>query len=362
MKLGNTIDLLCDRFKLDRDNQEARAIFKDKLNLIYKEIGNNSNVNWKHLERTGEIVTVPNYTTGTCDITNGSRTVNFTGDVTGMAGRYFKAEGSKNWYRINYIASSGQAILQTPIQESTASGVTFTIWKRYYFLPSEVRKVIEFGSWILNGELVETTRQKLNAKTTDVSLVAQPEEFLMVGADNFASDYTTGTIALVKDSNVATGTSTAWLGNVEPGDILTVGEAKYRVKRVETDTRMILMNYATQDADTTYTIQKDSNIGFQLWYNPDSTYVLPYTYQKRVYDLVNEDYDLFELPDEFELAILDGAEAERFNDLDDNKYQMKIQVYAARVSDLKANRFVSQPRLRSMPPRILSRGRYINGF
>lgn len=363
MKLGKTIDLLCDRFKIDRDNGAVRAILRDKINLSYKEICNVSNTNWKHLERNGEMITIPNYSTGTCSYSYGSRTVTFSGGASitsAMAGRFWRPAGTSNWYKINYIVSSTEITLLSPVQEISASNSEYTIWKRYYYFPSEVKKVIEFGSWILNGELVNTTIQQLNRKTSDISLTGEPEEFLMVGSDSYNSDYTAGTISLTKNSNVVTGTNTAWLGNVEPGDIFDVNEDRFRVKRVESDTRIILLNAALNDlTDSAYIVKKDANLGFQLWFNPNTAMVLPYIYQKRVYDMVNEDYDIPEVPEDFDIAILDGAEAGRLSDLDDVRYATKINTYAARITDLKSSRFVSEPRLRSMPPRILNRGGYI---
>src|SRR3990167_8851115 len=122
MKFGKYADLLMDRFKLDRTDS-SRPLFLDKINLSYLEIGNLVNVNWKHLERDGEIVTVPNYTTGTCTITNGSRTVTFSGSAltSVMQGRYFKSANGSNWYRIVSVPTASSIVLASAIQEDSGS-------------------------------------------------------------------------------------------------------------------------------------------------------------------------------------------------------------------------------------------------
>ena len=102
-------------------------------------------------------------------------------------------------------------------------------------------------------------------------------------------------------------------------------------------------------------------MGFQLWYNPGDVYILPYTYVKRVYDMVNEENDRPEVPEEFDPAILDLAEADRLADLDDSKWINKQALAAARIKDLRYTS-VSQPRTRQMRPEVENnRGRYLNG-
>lgn len=364
MLFGQLTDNICDRFAIPR-NDAARAILRDKVNLIYKEVGNITNVNWETLKRTGEIVTVPNYTTGTCTITNGSRTVTFAGATltSAMAGRYFKPQTSNNWYLIVAVPDASTLVLRSAIIESSGTSLTYNIWKRYYYLPSEVRKLINFGSWISGGELVERTENKLLKGGTDVSLVGDPGEFVLFGTDTFASSYTTGTVTIATNSNTLTGVGTTWLANVEPGDRVRINTQRLRVKRVESDTSIVLLNYANSAVTgATYAIEKDSNIGFQLYYNPNQAIIIPYTYVKRVYDMVNDDYDRPELPEEFDIAILDGAEAMRLKDLDDARWINQLAVYASRVTDLKATRFASSPRYRQMSPKITSRGRYNRGW
>lgn len=358
MLYGEFIDELIARVG---ETNADRNIFGRKINASYKEVANIAYVNWEPLKRYGEIVTVPNYTTGTCTITAASRTVTFSGSslTSAMEGRFFQPQGSSNWYKIIKVVSSSQCTLYSPIVETTAGGQTFKIWKRYYYFPSEVRRVLDFGSWIRDGILTDRSNQYLADLDMNLSLEGDPTEFSMFGVDPFEGTYSTGTVALTTNSDLATGSGTSWLGNIEPGDSIQVGTITYHVKRVEADDSIRLLNFSTQTLTAqTYTVRRSQNLGFQLWYNPNQAIILPYYYIKRVYDMVNEDYDRMELPDEFDKAVLDGAEADRMTDVNDVRWVGKVQLYNARLNDLKSSRFVSQPRTRQFRPLITDRGSY----
>jgi len=362
MLFGKFIDETCDRIKKDKKNPDDRELAARKINKAYKEILNNSSIKWPYLIRTGEIRTVANYTTGTVSITNGSRTVTGAGTVwtSAMEGRYFQPQGSKNWYRIRRVENATSLILYSAIKEDSASSQTHIIWKRFYYFPSEVRKVLEFGSWIQNGIIEEKSLYALRDQNKDISLTGEPEEFSMFGADPFESSYSEGTVSVTEDNNLLTGSGTSWLDNVEEGDRVEIGTDIYRVKRVESDTRIRLLNSANSTASgASYTIHKENNLGFQLWFNPNDVYILPYTYLKRVYDMVNEEYDRPEVPEEFDAAILDLAEADRLADMDDSKWINKQALATARISDLR-RMLVSTPRKRQFKPYIENnRGSYL---
>lgn len=367
MIFGNFIDELADRLKLDRKDAVVRAVLGRKINASYKEVANVAYVDWEPLKRYSELVTVPNYATGTADIVNGSRTVNFGNGAaltSAMEGRFFQSQSSANWYKIIKVVSATQATLLSPIVETTASALTFLIWKRFYYFPSEVRRILEFGSWIRDGMLEDRSNEYFQDRASNPSLTGDPIEFTMFGVDPFEGTYSDFTISLTKDSDIATGSSTPtlFLDNVTPGDILEVGTSVYRVKRVESDTVLRLLNRSISTLTAqTYTIRKDENLGCQLWYSPNRALILPFSYIKRVYDMVNETYDRPELPEEFDKAILDGAEADRLSDLDDNRWTQKIQLYNARITDLKSSRAVSKPRTHQLRPKIMDRGSYFSG-
>lgn len=356
-ELGVRLKLTADERKTD----EQKAILSRKLNDAYKEVARA--YDWEHLKRTGELLTVPNYTDGSVAITINSNIVTGTSTVwtSSMEGRYFQPQGSGNWYRISKVNSATELVLLTPIIEASAGGQTYKIWKRFYYLYSEVRRIMDFGSWIVDGQLINKPAQYFQDNVIDISVTGEPSSFSLYGADPFERSYSDGTISLVKDSNLLSGVGTLWLANVDAGDIVKVGTLIFRVKRVESDTAIRLTTRAASDiSGSPYSTEKDLPVGIQLYFSANKAYLFPYTYSKRVYDMQN-DLDRPELPEEFDLAILDGAEANRLRDLNDSRWVKKLGEYSARIKDLMGQRFISNPRSRVMAPKISTRGGYING-
>lgn len=356
MYLIDHIQELADRLGVqDIGKPAVRSLLIRKINESYKEIARI--FDWELLRNYGEILTVANYTAGTATYSNGSRLVTGTGTVwtAAMVGRFFKPGTGQNWYRIIAVTSTTALTLQTPIAETGSSGV-YTIWKRFYYLPARVRKIHLLNKWTGEGELQGQSQDYLQDQTVNVANTGEPCDYAPFGVDDFESSYSAGSVSLLQDSNVATGTLTQWLDNVEEGDKLNVSGITLRVKRVESDTRIILLNYSTVTAETaSYTITKDNRIGFQLYPSPSTAMVLPYDYYKRVFDMVNETKDRAEFPEDFDIAIVDGAEASRMRDLDDPKWLQKQLEWTARIKDLRAKYMVHTPKLQQARPRIRSR-------
>lgn len=363
MLYGDFIDDLKNRLKSD-DTKEVRTILGRKINQSYREIANS--FDWPYLKRQSEIVSIANVT-GMARTTQGSRTVdNGSGFTSAMEGRYFKPSNSDNWYKIIRRVSATELTLHTPIAEAGQTG-DYVIWKRFYYLHSDVRNILLFGSWTRGGELESRSERWMHDHSANVSDVSTPDNYILYGADPFESSYVTGGVTTVLDSDLLTGVSLngntpSWLGNAEPGDIIEVESNTYRVKRVESDVRIRMFNGAKVDVSTAtaYTIRKDNPIGIQFFYSPDgASYVFSYSYQKRVFDMVNEDTDRPEVPDDFDVAILDMAEASRMSDIKDDQAGVKFGVAMARIRDLKVTfGFMDQPRTRQLIPRIPTRKGY----
>ena len=357
MILNHLLNELGDRLKVKNIDDEAVAlILIRKLNESSKEIGRIHD--WDCLKYLGSFNTVPNYTTGTATVTNGSRTVMGSGTswTSAMVGRHFKS--GSNWYKIVAFVSSTELVLETPINEVSGSG-TYVIWKRFYYLPSQLRKVKIFGRWLSDFRIEQKTENHLIDKYGDPSAVGSPEIAVSTGVDPFTGSYEAGTVALTLNSNVLTGTGTLWLDNVEAGDRIVLSKNFLRVKRVESNTRIIMWNYSnTTVSGQTYSIEKDNPIGFQLYPNPSSAQVIPYQGQMRVFDMVNKENDRPPFPEDFDVAILDGAESSRMRDTDDVKWIQKAAEYKGRITDLKATQGFAKPRTLQVVPDIPRRGTY----
>lgn len=357
MYLGGLIDDLGFRVK-DFDVSEQtgtanRGIAARYINRAYKWIYSSHHWEWRF--KTGQTTLIPNYTTGTCTVTGfdgtndaAARTVTFSVSLpSNIQGRYFKPNGENSWHKIQYI--SGLTVyLETPILRSSAGGLTFNIWKRIYYLSGEVAAIMDFGRWDNRfGRLEYKSFSNLVDRVVDVSDDGTPDTFSPFGVDNYEPVYSTGTIQIDKDTNLAIGTGTAWLGNVLPGDEVTEGDKVYTVKRVETDTRIILVNYAPNatPAATEYKIKRNLSVGFQFYPNKIDTYMtIPFYYQDRVFDMVHEDKDRTNLPDDFDDAILTRAEFKLKKDKSYSDWPLVAQLFSSELDGLKRDFRVAKPR------------------
>lgn len=331
MILLKAIQRVADGVKLSTVDDRSKEQITRKINLSLEAV--TKNYFWKDLERQGQLAIIPNYTTGTASISNGSRTVTIvSGTVTSaMQGRFFRHENATGWYRIISVdTGSNTLILEVPIQEASASGLSFEIWKKFYRVNSDVRLVlpIDFPNQQFNN--YPNNSFQYNNQTSFIP-------FTIHGVDEFASQYTTGEVTLTQDSNVVTGSGTAFLGNVYPGDRLQIGNNDYWVWRVETDTQLILQNYAIESYSGTYIASGDYPRTAVLSFTPAEASVLNYSYVRRVYDLVNERFDAFPLPGEFDTIIVDHAIGEFKKDQGDPQWPALLQLATSKLETLRKN-------------------------
>ena len=361
---GSLIDKLIFRFKgADKTLENVRNLSGIYINQSYKIVYRSHN--WAYRKRSGSILLIPNYTTGTCTVTlfdgsneSSSRTVTFSGATltASMQGRYFRAKDSSFWHKIVSVNVSTNTIyLDTPIADiSSASGLTFEIWKRFYYVKSEVDVVLGFGDWGGRSNLDYDPSSKFESHTSDTSDTGRTTQFSDFGVDPIESTYATGTVSIPADSNVVTGVGTSWLSNADSGDIFVVNNLTFTIKRVETDTQIILHNFVKEEvtAGTAYEIKKDSPLGFQFYFNPDDYRVVPYSYLAKAPSMVHETKDFILLPDEFEDCILTRAEWMRMKDNDDVKYGQTVALYQGLLDSLKIKRSVVQSPFSQFSPKI----------
>lgn len=358
--LGRLLDLFGSRVKgFDVKNPDSRKIATNYVNLAWKEVYRAHD--WEHRKKKGFIVLTPNYTTGTCTVTqyNGTnetaaRTVVFSGAtlIAAMQGRFFKVNGSGDWHRIASVDVAASTVyLETPVLDAGGSGKEYEIWKRYYYAYSEADAITGFAG--MNAKLSFTPSNHLPNNT---ATTGTPERFSAYGMDPYEGTYSTGTISIAKDSNVVVGVDTAWLSKVHPGDKLTVDTKVFHVKRAESDTRIVLYNYADSEvaAGSSYVIEQDNPLGFEFYYSANEFAILPYDYMARGFDLVHETKDFTLLPDDFDEAIVTRACGFHYQGSDDAKWAASIQLYQAELDGLKLKRNVVQPPYRQFAPGIPS--------
>lgn len=322
---------------------------------------------WEWRYKTGQVTLIPNYTTGTCAVTQftgsnyaASRTVTFSGAAltANMQGRFIKVQDEDYWHRIESVdTTNGIAYLDSEVTRTTASGLTFEIWKRFYHLPGDVAAITDFGRWDGRwGRLDYKSFSNLVDEQADVSDDGTPEKFVPFGVDNYESVYSLGTLSGNKDTNVLTGAgAAAWVGNILAGDEIEASDKVFTVKRVERDQRIILNNYLPDDipSDTTYEARRNLSVGFQFFPNQFDEYMtIPYYYYDRMFDMVHEDKDRPNLPDDFDDAILTRAEFKLKKDKGDQNWIAIAQLFKTELDDLKINFRVVKPRYDIFAPRV----------
>ena len=245
---------------------------------------------WRHLIVSNyEITVVQDYDTGTAAITKGLRTVKISGGIppSGSAGRFFSHSKGSRAYEIKSV-SGLNLTLKTPIAEASASGLTYSIRKVYYRLPTDLRLT-----------LPDTTTWDKRS-TVEVS-----------GYDEYAEDVTTGVITLTKGSKTATFTGATLLDAAFPGDEIEIESKRYRVRSVMSDTEIKMVHRAVGNYSGKFTIKSDTPYkGKIIGYSQRSEdFTVGFDYVRSLYPMVADDDDT-ELPVEFDRAILDWATGE----------------------------------------------------
>lgn len=364
MYFNELLETLFDKFPESANKANLTEKYKRKLNLSWKDVYRA--YQWEFRKRSAQLLVTPNYTTGTAAITkyDGTNwatacTVSISNALNvDMAGRYFRPNGSSNWYRILYGNSGAtQIILENPTVENSQTD-TFEIWKRFHALNSDVGTVLDVGKWSSSG--LENRRY---SDSGDFPInrnfnfdLGDPTEFAAYGKDDFAAPYTAGSISITVDTNIVTGTSTAWLGVVSPGDMLVVGKKRYRVKRVQSDTRIILHNYVNPAvaAASSYEILKDMAITLKIYTGSSEYLTLPYDYLARPYDMVHDTLDKPDMPEDFDEVIVDFAAYMIKEDKDDIKSLNTAGLAQAKLQGLKSKFRAVYPRGLQFSPTIPS--------
>src|SRR3990167_4353157 len=326
---------------------------KSALNFGKSEVSKYSL--WKNLVvPNNELLIIPNYTTGTATATKDSRTVTLGGGgavASGFQGRYF-CMNSRQYEILSVNVALNTLTLKTPYLEDTSTG-TYSIWKKWYRVPSDIRVVLP------------------NEDYSDM-----PSPFEIEGYDNYRNDIS-GVVSVTEGSNVMTGSG--FLDNVFPGDYIKVEANTYRVKIVTSDITIILTNKANATLNSSYIIQSDTpymaklnelsvRVGGQVvppFYGIQTTKksILPYSYIKTLYDMVNNNDDT-ELPHYFDRAILDFAKSEYERGTNSEKWSSSLQIGQARLQKLELDKdlvFHSKNEFKVDIPAGFGRGRWRNG-
>lgn len=100
---------------------------------------------WPFFQKEGAITFVASYATGTVTCTNGSQTVTGSGTTftSDMVGRRFRAAGNE-LYTVSGWTSGTQIAITPAYVGSTAAGLSYSIVKDRYALPSDCERLLEW--------------------------------------------------------------------------------------------------------------------------------------------------------------------------------------------------------------------------
>ncbi len=303
MKFSEAVSELARRFDKAGELDKFKLLAKPSVNIAYLDVG--KSWRWPQLETFGSIVAVP-IVEGSASIVQDSQAITIVGADPAWKGRFFRVKPGENDYRIVNITGNVVTVDQ-PIVESSAA-VTFQIEKRFYTLPTEVRELGPFdagrnGTISLDNRGLRSTSPNYDSRILEVPLS-------VYGTDKYTDVYAAGQAVVTKDSDVVTGTGgTAWLSNVRPGNIFAFSTEEYRVRRVETDSRMVLYNLALGTATQSYKIFQDQPLTARLRGTFLQKKIIPFSYIRSVYPMVHDD-DRIDLSEEAKIAVLSFSEAQ----------------------------------------------------
>jgi len=193
-------------------------------------------------------------TNGTVTATNGSRTV--TADASGTpfvvgthVGAYirFYGDAPNMFYKVLNVVSTNQITIDPAYQGTTGSTKNFELKKLDWLFPSELVDV----KHVLVPIYTDALPIYWNVAPPNVNR-GVPSAAYIFNQDFVGSTYTTGTVTGTVNTNTLTGSGTAWLANVTPGDTITItGDSStvgaltgvltpYTVHKVLSDTSIIL--------------------------------------------------------------------------------------------------------------------------
>ena len=291
MILSEFITRVADDSNVNSNIQTVSDRLVREINRICQEIWEGHR--WSFRWRNYRIITDVDVTAGTVTATNGNRTI--TGAGTAFLSShanwhiYFPGDSIQNWYKVRAYTSATQLELDVPYQGTTGASKSYVLRHFDYVLPTE--------QWDI-GSLIVTSDNRpitiLEPMGIDVYCPTPishgyPTAVSIYGSDYDSTVYSTGTLSGTINTETITGSGTSWLDNVYPGDLVTIGSYKYRVRKVDSDTQITLYNnqQVTSAALTSYTITRQFGRIVRVMYPSTNNYTIDIRALRKYAPLVN---------------------------------------------------------------------------
>lgn len=275
------------------------------FNLVHKNF--NALHKWPWRQKTFNLPTTANYTTGTVSVTIDSRTVTGAGGASfssGMVGRFLKLNREAAMYEILAVPDSSTLTLDQPYLGTTGSGLEYIIYRRYYELPPDCPFSSDIILWSWPKKPSPVSFERFDETFRFSHLTQYPViAFSSYGINRRLTTYSDGTISLTEGSRTLTGTSTLFLDNAFPGSRIIVGANTYNVESVDSNTQITMVqNSLSNVSNSTYSIRTRNRVQIILSNVPSPRENLYVTYYKRTFDLVH-DNDEPEVYEEYHIAL-----------------------------------------------------------
>lgn len=143
---------------------------------------------WTFLEGREALATIPDYTTGTCDVSSGGTTVTGHSSVwtsTQGDGTYFiQFSGANDWYNVSARGSNTSLTIGNVFQGTASlSLVTYTLRKFFYSLSSSADEVLDVRNWNTPVKLIECDFRTIDLINPLVQSTNAPYAYMMFGTD-----------------------------------------------------------------------------------------------------------------------------------------------------------------------------------
>lgn len=313
MTFNDIITRVCNRLNKNVNDTTVTTRIKNEINDACQEKW--EGYAWSFRWREYPLVLSPQVQESTATATNGSQTVTTTDtpfiDPTHV-GQWirFTADSTQAWYRILKVVSTSQITIEPAYQGTTGSTKNFQLSVTDYDIPMDITGFSRLKITI-DARPLEIQHQLMQDGYFQPPLSAG----VPYGASLFTNDfkpytYTTGTVTGTSGTTTLTGSGTSWLTNILPGDEISglSGDSNtYRVRYVDSDTNMVLVNnLTTSPSGSTYTRTRQYQIIARVQPAPDKAYVCTIKGLRRYNPLVNT-ADTNELILRFPYAVIESA-------------------------------------------------------
>lgn len=352
MKVSEIKTQVGDLTGFDSTDSTVSARLLRFINDVRREIYREND--WDFAIRRYQINLPDDYSTGTVSINQDSRVVTGSGTsfTSDMEGRYIHfahdSNSQEEWYKIASVTSSTELILDATFVDESISDEDFLIRKVYHRIPGSVQKLDQVRKFTSPRRLEKISTARMYEYYSNLNLVSGQRRFIMSGIYGKEDTYSTGTVTATTGSKTVSGSGTSWLGNVIPGDKLTLNGTEYYVENVDSDTSITLYQKLLSDySSASYTLTSDpDSLMIRFDYQADGRTLLDIEYYEKCFPLLgdnDEDYVLRNYPE----LVIEGVLVWEKRATDDNTWSTDYQKWSASVRNViqsNADNYIWAPR------------------